>query len=418
MTNKTHSCADKRGFTIVEMLVAVAILVMVIGPLLGGFITSQRITTKAYYLGEATLVSKNIIETIRAEGVEAFLTRAGGEAFGGEGTVTGSADTGVYEITIEGIPSSMIGNVSAGISNDVMFDARITIDASVYRRVDDDDEPLINDHGITDYLPLDAVFVQPRGEGLDPDLLALEEFKGELSLLGIDEPSDLAQRFNRVITLDVQRIPAGPGIDNLSMTITYDYELPGVQYSAVSDYSISYDIYWERLQLGDELDDDGNPLPLPIVSYLFYKPYYGAAGTHPDSIVVNNQDMLPLNAFIVKQRPEGWTEDYNDLAQEGMYRATIHQVENISLITFFGEGFTRVFSNFRENFVVGGMINQANFEHRVRYGPYWYTTVETESDLLVLQTPRDRMFAINVEVFHAGELDGRAIYSYEATHLE
>ena len=63
---------DDRGFTLVELIVAIVILAIVFVPLLSAFVTGARTQAKSSQKNAATLAAQNIIEQIQADSIEAF----------------------------------------------------------------------------------------------------------------------------------------------------------------------------------------------------------------------------------------------------------------------------------------------------------------------------------------------------------
>jgi prepilin-type N-terminal cleavage/methylation domain-containing protein len=68
--------SDDRGFTLVELLVAVTILAIIIIPLLGTFVTVTRTNTRAKNKLAATMAGQNLLEELKASDVESFMTGA------------------------------------------------------------------------------------------------------------------------------------------------------------------------------------------------------------------------------------------------------------------------------------------------------------------------------------------------------
>lgn len=59
-----------KGFTLVEVLIAMTILAIIVVPLLRAFVTSANVNAKAEHLMNANNIAQNIIEELKAEGIE------------------------------------------------------------------------------------------------------------------------------------------------------------------------------------------------------------------------------------------------------------------------------------------------------------------------------------------------------------
>ena len=70
-----HLNKNNKGFSLVELLISVAILAVVALPLLQVFTLSAKLTGKARASGEATAAAQNIQETIEARGVANILNQ-------------------------------------------------------------------------------------------------------------------------------------------------------------------------------------------------------------------------------------------------------------------------------------------------------------------------------------------------------
>ncbi|MGI5979331.1 MAG: prepilin-type N-terminal cleavage/methylation domain-containing protein [Oscillospiraceae bacterium] len=69
-----HLCVDVRGFTLVELIVAVVILAVVVVPLLHAFVTGAQTEMKSRRYQSATAAAQNIIETIQSTDIDTLLT--------------------------------------------------------------------------------------------------------------------------------------------------------------------------------------------------------------------------------------------------------------------------------------------------------------------------------------------------------
>lgn len=167
---------NKKGFSLIELIVAIAILAIVTVPLLQAFVFSARTTGKAQKTGYATLAAQNVYETVRSISFDSLFPTdpnstsdpkehmAAEEAtLNGFNAASASADVDGDKETIS------LNSISAGGRN---YDARVILDASgnsnTYYKYDSDEKG-VNDKALTAQTQFDNVFQQGGGNVSDPD---------------------------------------------------------------------------------------------------------------------------------------------------------------------------------------------------------------------------------------------------------
>lgn len=82
LNNKRHEDKtlknDNRGLTLVELLVAIAILVIVTVPLLGTFVQGAKVNNKSNMIQNATAVAEDTFENMKAVGGKAVFNQLAG----------------------------------------------------------------------------------------------------------------------------------------------------------------------------------------------------------------------------------------------------------------------------------------------------------------------------------------------------
>ena len=71
-----------KGFTLLELMIAVAILAIIIVPLLRGFVSSHRVNAKSRHLMRATTLAQNEMEIFEKEKLEDLLVMEETDAAG------------------------------------------------------------------------------------------------------------------------------------------------------------------------------------------------------------------------------------------------------------------------------------------------------------------------------------------------
>ena len=167
---------NKKGFSLIELIVAIAILAIVTVPLLQAFVFSARTTGKAQKTGYATLAAQNVYETVRSISFDSLFPTdpnstsdpkehmAAEEAtLNGFNAASASADVDGDKETIS------LNSISAGGRN---YDAQVILDASgnsnTYYKYDSDEKG-VNDKALTAQTQFDNVFQQGGGNVSDPD---------------------------------------------------------------------------------------------------------------------------------------------------------------------------------------------------------------------------------------------------------
>ena len=79
MSKKNHlEGKQNKGFTIVEVLIAITILAIIVVPLLQAFVTSSRTNAKAKQLMKATTLAQNVMEELKANSLEEIARQFNG----------------------------------------------------------------------------------------------------------------------------------------------------------------------------------------------------------------------------------------------------------------------------------------------------------------------------------------------------
>ena len=266
---------DDRGFTLVELIVAIVILAIIVIPLLNTFVVGAKTAAKATAYGNATDAAQNLAETVQAADAETLLSSPG---------------TYISGATISGNTVTASGYAYGGRS----YDATVTLTP----QNPDDSSPVSSN---LDYSP----------DMTGADSAALEDIQnraypngGTTSVTALSAISDL----RRTITIDVAKLQSGDYtvniVFNFTGTIPYSYTTittngdgttTPVSHSA--NYAYDHDVTSGVYTLKAENKAAGAP-DYSICFYYqgFYKNGPAAA---TDTITVNTTDTNEADAVRV-----------------------------------------------------------------------------------------------------------------------
>lgn len=357
-TRIKHEVKTKNGgYTLIEILVAVAILVIVVIPLLHSFVTAARLNARAKSEQEATTIAQNLMENAKAVPMEELLSSA--EVCKDE---AGNEIIGKYIIYYDEIDF-----------NERTYCAVAELDASPYRKEDETQEDLYNDIGLADVTSMsnktDAFFVQD----ITGDTDAAKYFGMESVVL---------PAMYRDITVDIDKNALGE--ETVRVTVKYEYN--GAFYTNVENACIY---------------SNTNNKELKNV-YLFFQPMYTSnGGSAKESIHVNNNAGIPLDVYLVKQNNGSST-----VLQERNYRVDVDITEK-NRTEFTKDGSYFVLTDLQTNLDKGQ--NQIKLTYggllRQTIGGKSYTAEELlglETDAsLVKEEKEDRLYTVEISVYRA-----------------
>ena len=422
MARKKRQLGNK-GFSLLELLVAVMILGIVAAPLLHAMVTSARTAAKSRALHSETLTAQNIVETFDALEVSNILTE-----IINTGTLSGlssdarfytyDADEGTY--TAVPIPIDLtdlakqpyyIGLKNVSLSS-ASYDAMVKLDAVTAYTTG------VNEKDVSIYTDMNVVFLQPKGTVYDPDLIAADDFARQASeqiasSSGTPTEVDAAAFTNSMVrTIKIYVIESGSTVD---VWVKYVYS---------ADYSY------------DDDDDDGTPevsLSLAEVEvdsglvdtkaladfssvHFFYYPYYnpdypkydGGKPVYCDNIIISNNysdtedhaiignSALAFRFFAVKQ--------YTPAVMPG-YQAKLVLMEPYKELR--EEPEMDLYWNMNESDSLLQTLNGG-----------WQTTSQS-SGTLVATDQLKRLYQITVTLYPAySDFTGDAEYTFDASKVD
>lgn len=265
------------GFSLVELLVAITILLIVVVPILHSFITASKTNAKAKKIMQATSTAQNIMEEFKAYTLEELKASY---------TITENAD-GTYLVEMD--------NVSVGKGT---YNAKVLLDPTLYQKEVSDPDSKYNDIARSNisYMDIykDAFYVQE----LTLDEEVAQEFLDLYKDAGGTQPytaEHFLDTMSRTISINLTTVGDITVDGKTYAKITYTYKTQDTTISADKRTIVRPD----ESKIFDNTDYDEQLRSV----YLFYNPLYGSTSTNvKDAIELNNETNLDINFYIVKQK--------------------------------------------------------------------------------------------------------------------
>jgi len=272
---------NNKGFSLVELLVAITVLVIVAVPLLHSFVSAARTNAKARKKMEATTVAENVMEQIKGTSLSDLLNTS---SAGGTVRTEKNSD-GTYYAYFDS--QSVNGQT---------FNARALFDADAYKTGTAPEETAYNDTAVTDLSTMDVLKDGFYVQDSEQDRMYAQKLANDI---GGNTTADLVlKNLTRSATISISSSRSGN--DNVTTAmITYVYSYLG------KSETMQAKIY-------DNSDIDNGTLK---DIYLFYSPLYSSVSSADlkDQIVIINDSEVPVTVYLVKQST---TADTNDVNQQ------------------------------------------------------------------------------------------------------
>lgn len=415
---------ESKGLTLVELVVAIAILGIIVSPILHAFTTSQTIENKARRLSEATDAAQNIQEVIDSVSVANFLETDESKELLGYDSKESLVDdeTGFNYAVIKGLESG-----KSTYDAKVVFGTR-SIDPVP---VEDDIFEFINQMEIADYSDPDGTFAQPYLESANPDKVAEDYFRAATNNKAINQKT-------REIIIDVTK--EGTEADDslkIFINVTYHYEFiyriqntddAGVGTGQYRPALYEKDIVYSVIPAGASKHPDGTP----VSCYVMYYPQYGTdAVPIKDMITINNLEDLPVKLLIVKQFPmvpvyddEGQIENYVEMDKftldrlETTYKCEIKEYHSPTF-DLAGNGQKMTYTNARINLATYGDTNveieSVSFKMFSDYRERTRTGLIKDGSI-ISTSKKNRLYDVAIYLYQEGTLEsGEPIAKFKAT---
>ena len=375
---------DNRGFSLVEMLVAIIILAIVIIPFLHSFVSSYTVNVKSRQTLRATTLAQNEMEIFEREKIEDLK----------------DSSQFSYDVT-ENIADGSIEFVREGVINDdsgrEMFDVYVKLDplrdeGERYNAVNTEKVTSVNSFSTQD----SARYVMPvrtENNRMSFDEQKYDEFVVLSENAGKNKDrAYFEENVKRTITLSVEKT----GEDTVAK-VKYRYVAPKDSVVEKKNVIENEEVVFTNSQSKDK---DGKPVELKSL-YLFYSPRYKTAKN--DTIAINNAAGLPIDIYIIRQDV---LRDGSDTVVEPVpstYQAVL-DIKDTSETS-------RYHTNLKIDNTVADVTDGAEFI--LKYNSDTQATGDARKTAieklhfsnLVIEEEKDRIYDMRVEVYSAGGKD-------------
>jgi prepilin-type N-terminal cleavage/methylation domain-containing protein len=370
---------NNQGFTLVELLVALAILAIVIVPFLHGFVVSAQVNSKAKKVLRATTAGTNVMELLKSESMEKLLE---------ETYETTDADGNA--VTLKALSYDDTNKVYNFTFTDQTVDGTAfrvegTLDPTIYTNVDTNPD---TDDGFNDAQDIiydmnsanNAFVVQSTGMN--------SECANSLTSV-----SGQFDQITRTITIDIKN---NGTTSTVFATIAYTDGSSTV-------YGMKNQCVFSSAGSDEELEN----------VYLIYEPGFGSGsgGQMKEYIEINNEDNYPVQVFLIKQADESVS-----VYDESLYHVNIAVKEdNRSDSDYFdADGSFHVVTQLRTN--VDESKISLEFLPHVTNG-IDTTPAKTAVGLknLVSGDAEERLYRVTLKVFEQDDWTGEVLYEMQGT---
>lgn len=310
---------NQKGFSLIEVLLGVAILGIIIFPLLNAMVVPAKTVAKTSNIHDATLAAQNIVETVNSLTMDDLINGIKNNTGCLQNLTTNaklySLNSGTYsEVTSpSGIETNKspyyIGLKSVNYGNNT-YDAMVKLDAS------GTDMPVSGNNAL--FTAADAEFNQPIDitnadhtvNNLNPDTQAVADFLSQASILSqspITNKDIFTHSMTRTITINFSK-----NDNNVTAGVVYAYKYDAYPYpyTTTDEYGqritetrtqdLTYSAYYQFGGLASAFNN---------VYFFYYPNYYtGSTASSYDYIQVNNTSGLKFNLYLVKQNTPGYTD--------------------------------------------------------------------------------------------------------------
>ncbi len=421
---------NNKGLTLVELIVAAAILGAISVPLLSMFIVASRTTITSREIGDGTAIVENILEQYESTDLDNWLDLGSVSHIRAPQYDTIDGSFYAWETDINGIPSfNNLGSVmpmpelddftdiniayqNVQIGNNE-FDVLVTLNPGEENLANlgtGDSYWTINNIPLVSYTPMNYIYTQSRDIAQDPDAAAIAAFENEAILRGYDlaevniaDPTiNIAVDPRRTITMTVTEDtnpPPNQQILHTEVTYSYEFDFPG---ATTSPYSFEYTVPSFHITPADGVDAN---VKNAATFYLVYYPWYYGDITTKDTIVINKETTAEINVIVVKRRDPS-ISDAQLNSYERNYRAEVFLIQEYESDLYdIGSNKVKIDGNLLTN-INDPLVEYLTYIYGTDFhltngsGTYSTTALDTGNDLIITEDVK-RIYDIQVSIYDA-----------------
>lgn len=384
---------DNKGFSLIEVLIAVVILAIVVTPFLRSFVTAATTNSKAKSIHKATVLAQSVMEGFKAEELEEISAQFDNPEEGfyvvpsgliGEGA---GVESLVGELHYADQPDGVFYYYLQEVQEDsTKYDVLVKLDATAYQAGNANSVEAAHQYNEVELAQLPVIDLEQDGICVQKQAYtdyAAEEFMA--SHITGDE-AVIRDSMRRTITVSVDKVMLGT---EYKITVSAEYK-----YSYTpEDSAIPYE--YKKNQLC--YDSTETEKDLRSV-YLYYYPLYQTSeASARDEIVFENNAQIPVNFYLMKQKSDSattTTEAQYDLkftiAEQG-----VDDVEDMQ---------TTLYTNLANNLAEEGTpIGTPFYTVFLNNNMVDLNTIASSGMLLIEE--EDRVFDIEVSIYESGAKD-------------
>ncbi len=382
-----------KGMSLVEIIVAVAIIAIVTVPLLQSFVSSTRYNTKARETQRAIIVAQSLMEAFKAYSMEELQHQFSDPTV--EFTVYRGIDGATYSCSTN--PDNSYQFVLRNLNYDnKKYDVKIT----ATQQINSNMSSMTNMNAY-----LDAIYAEPMTQNTEAYNLVMSHIVDELNLDSSYVPcsvTDLSTDkvyLKKVTTLKIDK--QGAGVDVVTVDCVYSYAV----YERPAEGGGVVAINKTGTYVLDLVPDDDTTTSLVIYNnentkldgaalrdiYFFYYPSYGHSGTAipvdaEEIVFVNNTDQTK-DVYLVKQ-----------FTTYGMSLGDVRNGEADYKPTVKGSNKIMLYHNLNKDVTGGGVeVKAPVFDHAI--------PAENISDKLIKENTETILYDVTISMYTDGAAD-------------